>query len=68
MKITSAIPMPFQTSTSATDSSAMSGSPSHCGPSMPICSSAMLIRPSDGCISTAKVMPTATVLTKRGRR
>ena len=68
MKMTSAIPTPFHTSTSATERSARSGSPSHCGPSMPICSSAMLIRPSDGCSSTAKVMPTATVLTSTGKK
>ena len=32
MKITSAMPTPFQTSTNATDSSAIDGSVSHCGP------------------------------------
>ena len=68
MKMTRAMPMPFQTSTSATDRRARSGSPSHCGPSMPICSRAMLTRPSDGCSRTANVIPTATVLTRTGKK
>ncbi len=68
MKMTSAMPTPFQTSTRATDSRAMFGSVSHCGPSIPTTSSDRLIRPVDGCISTANVMPTATVLTRTGKK
>ena len=68
MKMTRAMPMPFQTSTKATDSRAMFGLDSHCGPSIPTTSSDRLIRPVDGCISTANVMPTATVLTRTGKK
>jgi len=68
MKMTMAIPMPFHTSTMATDRSAMSGSVSHPGPSTPIASRATLIRPREGCMSTANVIPTATVLTRTGKK
>ena len=46
----------------------MSGSVSHAGPSIPTDSRVVLMRPSDGCISTANVMPTATVLTRTGKK
>ena len=68
MKMTSAMPTPFQTSTNATDSSAIDGSVSHCGPWMPTTEIAWLMRPLEGCISTANVMPTATVLTSAGKK
>ena len=68
MKMTRAMPTPFQTSTMATDRSAMLGLDSHCGPSIPTTSSERLTSPVDGCISTANVMPTATVLTRTGKK
>ena len=68
MKITVAMPTPFQTSTTATESSAMSGLLSHAGPSIPRIAKVRLIRPSDGCINTANVIPTATVLMSTGKK
>ena len=45
MKMTRAMPTPFQTSTMATDRSAMLGLDSHCGPSIPTTSSERLDEP-----------------------
>ena len=46
----------------------MCGSVSHFGPSIPTTSSAWLISPLLGCISRSKVIPTATVLTRTGKK
>ena len=46
----------------------MCGSVSHAGPSIPTTSRPRLIRPFDGCISRSNVTPTATVLTRTGKK
>ena len=68
MNITVAMPMPFQISTSATEYSARSGLPSQSGWGSPRAPRAVLIRPVDGCMRVAKVIPTATVLTSTGKK
>ncbi len=68
MKMTNAIPIPRQMSTSATEYSASPGSPSQSGGcDAPRNRSAVLMSPADGCMSAVKVTPTATVLTSVGK-
>ena len=68
MKITIARPTPFQTSTRATDSTAICGSVSHFRPGdRPTRPIVEFMSPSVGCISSLNVMPTATVLTSTGK-
>ncbi len=68
MKMTVARPTPCHTSTNATESSAHCGSTSHAGPEIPTTSRAWLIAPFVGCISTWKVRPTPTMLTRTGKK
>ena len=46
----------------------MLGSVNQEGPSMPTSSSVRLMRPVEGCRMTANVIPTATVLTRTGKK
>ena len=46
----------------------MSGLLSHAGPSIPTIAKVRLIRPSEGCINTANVIPTATALMSTGKK
>ncbi len=68
MKIRVASPTPFQTSTIATDSSAVFGSTSQAGPWMPMVARTWLTSPLVGFSSTWKVIPTPMVLTRTGKK